>query len=124
MGGPDVPAVGFAFGVERLLLALEDNLENRQLNGIHAFFISLDNLFENHGLKIIQDLRLGGLLVDYDYLNRSIKAQFKQADRLNAKFYIIYGDEEAKQGIVQVKSVASGEQVSVQIDDLYQEWKK
>lgn len=119
LGGPDVPAVGFAFGVERLLLALDESLQNKQLNGIHAFFISLDNLFENHGLKIIQDLRLGGLLIDYDYLNRSIKAQFKQADRLNAKFYIIYGDEEAKQGIVQVKSVESGQQVSVQVDDLY-----
>jgi len=120
LDGPDTPAVGFAFGAERLLLALEDSPILKEDSSIHAYFISLDNIFNNEGLKIIQDLRLGGLLVDYDFLNRSLKAQFKQADRLNARFYLIYGDQEAKDKIVNVKDAKTGEQTPVAIDDLYQ----
>jgi histidyl-tRNA synthetase len=63
---------------------------------------------------------MGGLLVDYDFLNRSLKAQFKQADRLNSKFYLIYGDQEAKNGLVNVKNSTTGEQVAVPIKELYQ----
>ncbi|MGE4572350.1 MAG: histidine--tRNA ligase [Candidatus Izemoplasmatales bacterium] len=119
LGGPDTPAVGFAFGAERLLLALENSPLFNDLEGIHAYFISLGDIFENGGLKIIQDLRLGGLLVDYDFLNRSLKAQFKQADRLNAEYYLIYGDEEAKEGKIKIKHSKTGEQVSLAVDDLY-----
>ena len=120
LDGPDTPAVGFAFGAERLLLALENSPIFEDKPGIHAYFISLDDIFENGGLKIIQDLRLGGLLVDYDFLNRSLKAQFKQADRLNAKYYLIYGDQEAKQGIINVKNTETGVQESVAVDQVYQ----
>jgi histidyl-tRNA synthetase len=120
LDGPETPAVGFAFGAERILLALEDSNIFDQKAGIHAYFISLDNIFENEGLKIIQDLRMGGLLVDYDFLNRSLKAQFKQADRLNTKFYLIYGQEEAKNNVIGVKDANTGEQTSVPVDQVYQ----
>jgi histidyl-tRNA synthetase len=120
LDGPDTPAVGFAFGAERLLLALEDSSVFDETSAIDAYFISLDNIYDNKGLKIIQDLRMGGLLVDYDFLNRSLKAQFKQADRLNSKFYLIYGDQEAKNGLVNVKNSTTGEQVAVPIKELYQ----
>jgi len=119
LDGPDTPAVGFAFGAERLLLALENSPVLESDFGIHAYFISLDNIYTNEGLKIINDLRMGGLLVDYDFLKRSLKAQFKQADRLNAKFYLIYGENEAKEGIINVKDSETGEQESVKINDLY-----
>lgn len=119
LDGPDTPAVGFAFGAERLLLALEGSPIWQEERGIHAYFISIDNIFENGGLSIVQDLRLGGLLVDYDFLNRSLKAQFKQADRLKTKFYLIYGEEEARHSLVNVKDAASGEQEAVAIDKLY-----
>ncbi|HKL47285.1 MAG TPA: His/Gly/Thr/Pro-type tRNA ligase C-terminal domain-containing protein, partial [Candidatus Izemoplasmatales bacterium] len=120
LDGPDTPAVGFAFGAERLLLALASSKLFNQTSGIHAYFISLDNIFENEALTIIQDLRLGGLLVDYDFLNRSLKSQFKQADRLNAKYYLIYGNEEAKKQVIGVKDANTGEQESVPIDKVYQ----
>ena len=120
LGGPDTPAVGFAFGAERLLLELEGSDVLNQTDKIHAYFISLGQIFEHDGLEIIQNLRLGGLLVDYDYSNRSLKAQFKQADRLNAQFYLIYGEEEAKNRVIQVKNSETGEQSAVPIDQLYQ----
>ena len=120
LGGPATPAVGFAFGAERLLLELEGTGLFETRNQIHAYFINLDNLFEHRGLEIIQQLRLGGLVVDYDFANRSLKAQFKQADRLGAKFYLIYGEEEAKRGAIQVKNAETGEQSQVSVDRLYQ----
>lgn len=120
LGGPDTPAVGFAFGAERLLLELENSEIFSQTKKIHAYFMSLGNIFEDGGLKIIQDLRLGGLLVDYDFLNKSLKAQFKQADRLNTRFYLIYGEDEAKNHVVQVKDAETGEQNEVPVDQLYQ----
>ncbi|QWC00619.1 histidine--tRNA ligase [Mycoplasmatota bacterium] len=120
LDGPDTPAVGFAFGAERLLLALENSNVLESKSEIHAYFISLDNIFTNGGLKIINDLRMSGVLVDYDFLNRSLKAQFKQADRLNARFYLIYGDKEAKAGMINIKDAQSGEQESVKIEEIYQ----
>ena len=118
--GPDLPAVGFAFGIERLLLALEAIKKEAEQPSIHCYFINLGDVFQSDALEIINDLRHGGLIVDYDFLNKSLKAQFKQADRLNPIFYLIYGEDEAKKQVVQVKSRDSKDQVEVSLDNLYQ----
>lgn len=118
--GPDLPAVGFAFGVERLILALEAVEESTPKNNIHCYFINLSNVFETDALKIINRLRRGGLVVDYDFLNKNLKSQFKQADRLNPHFYLIYGEEEAAKSVVKVKHMDTKEQVEVDVNNLYQ----
>ncbi|MDD3711920.1 MAG: histidine--tRNA ligase [Candidatus Izemoplasmatales bacterium] len=118
--GPDLGAVGFAFGVERLLLALEGINKEIETDNIHAYFIALGDVFQTDALEIINDLRHGGLVIDYDFLNKNLKGQFKQADRMNPKFYLIYGEEEAKAGVVNVKSLATKEQVQVKVEELYQ----
>ena len=120
LDGPDLPAMGFAFGVERLLLALEAIDSDTKKQPLHCYFINLGNPLETDALKIINDLRHGGLVVDYDFLNKSLKAQFKQADRLNARYYLIYGDEEAKKQVINVKDSETKEQVEVKLDELYQ----
>jgi len=113
--GPDLGAVGFAFGVERLLLALEAINQETETDNIHAYFIALGDVFQTDALEIINDLRHGGLVIDYDFFNKNLKGQFKQADRMNPKFYLIYGEEEAKAGVVNVKSLATKEQVQVKV---------
>ncbi|MGD9963931.1 MAG: histidine--tRNA ligase [Candidatus Izemoplasmatales bacterium] len=118
--GPSLGAVGFAFGVERLLLALESIKKEENPSYIHAYFINIGDIFQTDALRIINELRHGGLIVDYDFLNKSLKAQFKIADRLNPKFYLIYGEEEAKKQIINVKSVDTKDQVEVKLVDLYQ----
>jgi histidyl-tRNA synthetase len=118
--GPDLGAVGFAFGVERLLLALEAINKETETDNIHAYFIALGDVFQTDALEIINDLRHGGLVIDYDFFNKNLKGQFKQADRMNPKFYLIYGEEEAKAGVVNVKSLATKEQVQVKVEELYQ----
>jgi histidyl-tRNA synthetase len=118
--GPDLPAVGFAFGVERLLLALEAVSKDEEEPYIHCYFINLGDVFQTDVLRIINELRHGGLIVDYDFFNKNLKSQFKQADRLNPFFYLIYGEEEAKKQVINVKSRDTKEQVEVPLDNLYQ----
>lgn len=118
--GPDLPAVGFAFGVERLILALESIDIPITDSFIHCYFINIGDAFQTNALQIINDLRHGGLIVDYDFFNKSLKSQFKQADRMNPMYYLIYGEEEAKRRVINVKSQDSREQVEVELDNLYQ----
>jgi histidyl-tRNA synthetase len=120
LAGPDLPAMGFAFGVERLLLALEAINQEPVNDYIHCYFINLSDIFQTDALKIINDLRHGGLIVDYDFFNKNLKAQFKQADRLNPVYLLIYGDEEAKKQVVNVKRQDTKEQVEVDVNNLYQ----
>jgi len=118
--GPDLPAIGFAFGVERLLLALEAIEKEPRPNFIHCYFINLGDVLQSEALKIINDLRHGGLIVEYDFFNRNLKTQFKQADRLTPVYYLIYGDEEAKKQVINVKRQDTKEQVEVPLSNLYQ----
>ncbi|MFA7076265.1 MAG: histidine--tRNA ligase [Candidatus Izemoplasmatales bacterium] len=118
--GPDLPAVGFAFGVERLLLALEAINKEEVKPYLHAYFISIGDVFQTDALKIINELRYAGLIIDYDFLNKNLKNQFKQADRLNPKYYLIYGEEEAQKQVINVKSLETKEQVEVKLTDLCQ----
>ncbi len=120
LGGPNVPAVGFAFGIERLILAM-DSLETKEEKPfIHCFMIALGDEVQNDALKIINNLRLKGLIVDYDFFDKNLKGKFKQADRLNARFLLIYGSDEQKEKVVNVKNNETGEQTKVPIIEIYQ----
>jgi histidyl-tRNA synthetase len=119
LGGPDFPAVGFAFGMERLLLALESLEIKEPTPQIHAFMIMLGDTVKAKALEVVLNLRHGGLLVDYDFFDRSLKGQFKQAERQNPKFILIFGEDEMNKGVINVKNVHSGEQIEVGLNELY-----
>jgi len=121
LGGPQFPAVGFAFGMERLLLALESVDTVTAKSEIHAFMLMMgDDTLKSKALEVIMKLRHGGLIVEYDFFNRTLKSQFKQAERQNPKFLLIFGEDEMKNGVIQVKSSKTGEQTEVALNDLYQ----
>lgn len=110
-GGSETPGIGFAIGVERLLLQLEE--ENVRVDSlppldIYVCFLGEDLLDE--ALRIVFDLRRKGLSVDMDYTHRSLKGQFKVADRLNAKYVVIVAPEEQEIESVKVRNMASGEE--------------
>lgn len=117
--GPEFSAIGFAFGMERLLLALESLERNRPQDSIHAFLIMLGETVRPTGLELAMKLRHGGLTVDYDFFDHALKAQFKQAERQNPIFYLIYGEEEALSKTIKVKDAVSGEQEEVPLDEVY-----
>lgn len=121
LGGPVTPGIGFACGIGRLVMALEKEQINVPINdSIDAFVLYVNNTEKEYALALTQDLRLNGFKVETDYMNRSLKAQFKQADRLNAKFLIILNDEDLVGGEIQVKDNLTKETTMVkeaEIDD-------
>jgi len=120
LGGPNLPAVGFAFGLERLLLAMEAIHTHEQPDFVHAYMIALGDKAKTESLAIVETLRHGGLVIDYDFLDRSLKAQFKQAEKANPRFYLIYGEDEIASASINVKDARSGEQENVPLDNLYE----
>lgn len=117
LDGPDFPAVGFAFGLERLILAMKQ--EEDADEGLHCFAIAIGDEARIHAAKIVRTLRHGGLIADYDLLDRPLKGQFKQAERRKAMFLLFLGEDEIKQGVVGVKNARTGEQSNVSLKTLY-----
>jgi histidyl-tRNA synthetase len=119
VGGPDMPGIGFAGGLERCLLALQmQGIEPPLRKGIDVFFVALGDAAQHKSVALLQEFRVAGLVADKDYLGKSMKAQMKAADRQNARFVVILGDDELAQGVANVKDMESGEQVSVPLADL------
>ena len=118
LGGKPTPGVGFAAGMERILLACENekslNLPN---DSIDVYLIRIDNDLELEVANYASNLRRENLSCDYDYLNRSVKAQMREANKYNAKFVVFVGGDEYKRGELNVKNLSNGEQQLVRIED-------
>jgi histidyl-tRNA synthetase len=119
LGGPDIPAVGFAFGLERLLSVLESNHFMGDPDYTHLYLMPLSEVASHTASALAFKCRLGGLITAMDYENKSMKAQFKQADRLKARFVGIIGDEELEEGVVTLKDQHNKTQLKVPISDVY-----
>ena len=120
LGGPLTPGVGMAFGMERLLLAT--NFAGKKLAGedsIHAYFIALGEAAEKEALKIMNACRIGGLSCEMDYLNGSLKSQFKKADKNNARFTIIFGENELAEMKCNIKDNLTDEQETISLLEVY-----
>lgn len=118
LGGKPTPGIGFATGIERVLLAQEavGIIANPQKTKV--YLISLDDPGRAANLVLISQLRNAGIKSDMDYLRRSMKAQFREANRLGAEFVIINGNTEIKAGTVQIKDLNTGEQSAIAPADL------
>ena len=114
VGGPELPGVGFGMGLERLLLVLEsiEKLpEDTEKPEIFIANIGADaDLFVQ---KLIFDLRKEGISAERDYLARSVKAQMKYANKLDAKFSAVIGDDDISAGKANIKNMATGESAEV-----------
>jgi len=108
-GGQSTPSIGFAIGLERILLALEkQGLLPEVNNGIDVFVAPIGKENQSIAFKLLCDLRKNGLTADMDFMDRNIKGQMKQANKYPARFVAIIGDEEALQGKVMLKNMQSG----------------
>ncbi len=112
-------AIGFALGMERILLALEHQGKSiADQPSIDAFVVTGKPEFEAQAFKLVKDLRAAGISTDMDFGTRAFKKQFEQANKLGARYALILGDEEIKNGTVAVKDMQSGEQRAVPIDQV------
>lgn len=118
MGGPPTPGIGFAVGIERMLIAgdAEGALAGEARRGLDAFVI--DGVGGNEATLVAHELRESGLRVDRLYGGRSVKAQWKVADRSGAAFGVMLGRDELARAAVAVKDLRSGEQVEVPREQL------
>jgi histidyl-tRNA synthetase len=119
IGGPATPGVGFAMGMERVLLALEkQNLLPESQDSLDVFAVVPDTKNLSLAFKTIVELRNAGLSCDLDFMGRSFKAQMKQANRENAKFTLIFGEDELSRQAVSVRNMADSSQTEEKIADL------
>lgn len=117
--GPDTPAIGFASGFDRLMLALEyENIKLPVNNSIDLFLLYVNEDEKKYAVYLTNELRMNGFIVETDYLNKSLKAQFKQADRLNSKFTIVLNSEDLKNNEVKIKNNKTKEEDIVSVDAL------
>lgn len=124
IGGPDVAGVGFAFGMDRLILALEAEEVNINYDdGLDVYIISTSDNTESFAFKILENLRKANIKAEKDYFSRKVKAQFKQANKLNAKFALIIGEEELEKKKVSVKNMKTEQQETLEINNLIHEIK-
>ena len=117
LGGPATPGIGFAFGMERLVIALGDQLEEEEEH-LDVYLMPLGEKGKNLAVQIQAMLRANGLSCDMDYQNRSMKAQFKTVDRMKANFAIIIGDDEVDQEVVNIKDTQTRNQETVALEDI------
>ncbi len=119
IGGPQTPGVGFALGLERLLVALEyEKLEPWEDKTTDFYIAPMDDTCKSYSLKVLNMLRMNGFNGDMDYMNRSLKSNFKQAERLNTKYIIIIGNDEIGNNMVTIKDNETKESKTVAFDNI------
>lgn len=119
MGGNPTPAVGFATGLERLLLALESqNLLPEKNRSVDAYVVALGEAAQAEGFKLLNSLRQQGLSAAMDFAGRSMKAQMKQANKLGAKYSVILGEDEIAEGVAMLRSMEDSSQAKVPMNQV------
>ena len=114
LDGPSIPAVGFAMGMERVILNIKENIDIKNLDqAVDVYIMSVNEEEKIHALEIAQYLRLNNVATEINSANLSMKSQFKIADRLQAKFLIILNNEDLQKGLVNIKDNATKEEIKV-----------
>ncbi|MBQ5927135.1 MAG: histidine--tRNA ligase [Clostridia bacterium] len=114
LGGNPTPAVGFAAGIERLLMVMEANGSSiPESKKPTAYVAGMDEASRQKAFEITAKLRQNGVFAETDHMEKSVKAQFKYADKIGAKFVAVIGSNELEQGIMNVKNMQTGEAESV-----------
>ncbi|MDD5409561.1 MAG: histidine--tRNA ligase [Candidatus Omnitrophica bacterium] len=121
LGGPDIGGIGFAFGMERLLLASKITGE-KPLSRM-VYLITLGKTAKNAGIKILNQLRLSGIPSDMDYLNRSLKAAMRAANDSGARYVLILGEDELKKNVISLRDMSNSTQREINIEELTEELK-
>jgi histidyl-tRNA synthetase len=122
LGGPRLPGVGWALGVERTLLAMEaEGLRSPEPAGCAVFAVPLGEEAERRLFALVTDLRRAGVSADIATGGRGLKGAMKAADRSGATFAVVVGDRDLADRVAQVKEMSTGEQFEVALDRLSDE---
>ena len=119
IGGPRLPGVGWALGVDRTLLAMEaEGLPSPGLPGLDVYAVPLGEVAERRLFSVVTELRRAGVAADLSTGGRGLKGAMKAADRSGAAYAVVAGERDLDAGVAQVKTLATGEQESIALDTL------
>ncbi len=119
IGGQEVPGIGFAMGLERLLLSLQAEERAPEMDdSMDCYLITIGSRARYEAFRHLKLLREAGIKAEMDYGGRSVKGQMKDADRKGAAYGIIIGENELAEGVAMVRSMDSGEEHKVSLDEL------
>lgn len=120
LGGNPLPAIGFAAGIERLLLLMENTGVPFPEDSVPVIYLAgMDDASRKQAFKIAAGLRGKGVCAEVDHMQRSVKAQLKYADKTGAKFVAVIGESELASGLLNVKKMSDGSTAAVKIEELY-----
>ncbi len=115
----DIPSVGFGMGIERIIQFLEEEgVELEEEPRVMLYVGILGDKVKAGSYRIVDTLRNAGIIVETDYMNRSVRAQMKYANKINAKYTLIIGENELKDKLVNIKDMDKGEQIEVSLDKI------
>lgn len=121
-GGPDTPGLGFAIGVERLLLQLEEEkVALPREHAIDAFVCFVGDDLAAEAFRVVMELRKSGIASDMDYAHRSLKAQLKLADKAGARVAVFVAPDELAAGALKIRNMATGDERLVEHAALVEE---
>jgi len=117
LGGPDIPAVGFGMGLERVLVLLDGEGVVIPKPELYDVFVTYMGEHRLDAFRLVQSLREAGLKADMDHCSRSLKAQFKYANKTGSPVTATIGDEEEASGTVKLRNMTSREEVTVPVEE-------
>ena len=119
LGGKDTPAIGFAFGMERLAAALKQlSAVSCQPSAVNVFVAVTGDALYSEAFKLLETLRRSGIAGEIDYDSKSLKAQMRKAEKLGARFVVILGDEEFKNNKVVLRNMKNRSQEEVSLSEI------
>ena len=116
LDGPEVSCVGFACGIERIINVLKENYEDT--SSVDAYIMAVNDEEKMKANMLLQDLRLNGLICETNYMNKGLKGQFKEADRLKAKQLIILNSDDLAKGLINIKDNLTKEEHKIPEDEI------
>jgi len=119
LGGPETPCIGFASGIGRIVLALEkEKVKIPIVDSVDLFLMYVNEEEKKYAAYLAQELRLAGFIVDTEYVGRGLKGQFKQADRLNAKYVAVLNSQDLDNNEIRIKNNKTKEEELISLDAL------
>lgn len=119
IGGKPMPGIGFGMGMERLLMTIESaGIKIPKAPDIDIYIATATNSAKPFAMSLAKSVRDNGLIAEVDFVDRSLKAQMKYADKIDCRYVAIIGDDEIESGLVKVRSMENGEQEEININDI------
>lgn len=120
LSGKHVPALGFAMGLERIILTMENQgCEFMPSQSCELYIAPMGDVAKDKAVELAKNLRDEGYLIEYDIMDRGIKAQMKYANKLNSKFVLVIGDNEIESNSAKIKNMSTGIETPISLDDTF-----